>query len=229
MPIATFINMLAVLLGGSIGLLLGARFPERIKQIVFQGIGLATLVIGMRMSFGGKELLLMIFALILGGILGEWLQLDERTQQLGEWLRKRLKSGNERFAEGLTTTFLIFCVGSMTIVGAINEGISGDRTLLLTKSVMDGFTAIALATIYGSSVLFSVVPMLIFQGGITLLAYRAQYLFNEALIAEMGAVGGVLIIGIGINILGIKQIKVLNLLPALLFMVLLVWAFGGRF
>ncbi len=226
MPVATFINMFAVLLGGTIGLLLGKRFPENIKKITFQAIGLFSLVLGMMMALKTKEPLFMVFSLIIGGILGEFLKIETRSNQLGEWVRQKTKSKNERFAEGLTTTFLIFCVGSMTILGAIQEGLTGERELILTKSVMDGFTAIALATIYGSSVLFSVIPMLIFQGGITVLAFQAQNLFNEASIAEMGAVGGVMIVGIGISILEIKSIKVINLLPALFVSVLLMWLFG---
>ena len=222
MPIATFINMLAVLIGGTIGLLLGNRFPENFKKITFQGIGLFTLVIGMDMALKVNEPLLMVFSLILGGMIGEATQLEKRTDRLGTWLKNKIKSTNERFAEGLTTTFLLFCVGSMTIVGAIKEGLEGDQNLLLTKSVMDGFTAIALATVYGTSVLFSVIPMLIFQGGITVLAFQAKALFSTALIEDLGAVGGVLILGIGLNVLEIKKINVLNLLPALVMIILLI-------
>lgn len=222
MPIATFVNMFAVLLGGVIGLLLGNRFPENIKRVTFQAIGLFVLLIGMQMALKTSEQLIMVFSLIIGGMLGEICKLEARTNKLGDWLRVKLKSKNDRFAEGLTTTFLLFCVGSMTIVGAIEEGMLEKRTLLLTKSVMDGFTAIALATIYGTSVLVSVIPMLVFQGGITVLAFRAQHLFTETIINEIGAVGGILILGIGLNLLEIKKIKVLNFLPALFMVVLLI-------
>lgn len=224
MPVATFINMLTVLIGGTIGLMLGNRFPENIRKVTFQAIGLFVLVIGINMAMKTQEPLIMVFSLILGGMLGEVLQLERRTNHLGNWLKTKLKSKNDRFAEGLTTTFILFCIGSMTIVGAIDEGLRGaeGRTLLLAKAVMDGFTAIALATIYGTSVLVSVIPMLIFQGGITLLAYRAQHLFSEQIVDEMGAIGGILILAIGLNILEIKQIRVLNFIPALLIVVLLV-------
>lgn len=220
MPIATFINMLAVLLGGSLGLLLGKRFPDNIKNITFHAIGLFTLLLGVKMALVGQEMLLMIFSLILGGIAGELLQLDKKTNALGDWLKGKIKTKNDRFSEGLTTTFLIFCVGSMTVLGAIEEGINDNRTLILTKSVLDGFTAIALATVYGNSVLFSVIPMLFFQGGLTVMAAQAQYIFDDYIVQEMGAVGGLMIIGIGINLLELKSIKVLNLLPSLLVMVL---------
>ena len=223
MPIATFINMLAVLIGGSIGLLLGNRFPEHIKKITFQAIGLFSILLGIKMGLDTQQPLIMVFSLIIGGILGELSKIETKTNQLGDWVRKKVKSDNDKFAEGLTTTFLIFCVGSMTILGAIEEGLNGNRELILTKSVMDGFTAIALATIYGSSVIFSVIPMLIFQGGITILAAQAQHIFNPIITNEMGAVGGVMIIGIGINILEIQKIKVINLLPAILVVVLLMF------
>jgi hypothetical protein len=226
-PYGTFVNMLAVLLGGGLGLMLGQRFPESIKRITFHAIGLATLAIGAKMALAGQELILLIFSLIVGGIVGELLALDAKTAQLGEWLKHRLRMGHERFSEGLTTTFLIFCVGSMTMLGAIEEGLGNTPTLLFTKSVLDGFTAIALATIYGSSVLFSVLPMLLFQGGLTLLAAQAQQVFDPYVVQEMGAVGGVMILGIGLNILEIKSIKVINLLPALgaivLFLMLKPW------
>lgn len=220
MPYATFVNAIAVLLGGILGLLLGQRFPDKIKTITFQAIGLFTLLLGMNMALQGKEMILMIFSLILGGILGEILHLESNVNALGEWLRKKVRIKNERFSEGLTTSFLIFCVGSMTILGAIEEGINQNMTLILTKSVLDGFTAIALATVYGSGVLFVVIPLVIFQGGITVLASQAQAIFSPYIIQEMGAVGGVLILGLGLSLLEVKQIRVLNLLPALLFIVL---------
>ncbi len=221
MPYATFINALAVLLGGTLGLLLGQRFPEKIKSITFQAIGLFTLVLGMNMALKGEEMLFMVFSLILGGITGEGLKLEARTNSLGNKLREYINIKNERFSEGLTTSFLIFCVGSMTILGAIEEGINRDPTLILTKSVLDGFTAIALAAVYGSGVLFVVIPLIIFQGGITVMAAQAQHLFQPYLIQEMGAVGGVMIVGLGLNLLEIKKIQILNLLPALLYIVLM--------
>lgn len=221
MPIATFINMLAVLMGGSIGLLLKHRFPEPIKVITFQALGLVTIVIGLQMALKVENLLIMIFSLILGGISGELLQLDRRFEQAGEYLKRQVGSKDSRFVEGLTTAFLLFCVGSLTIVGALDEGLRGDRDLLYTKSVLDGFASIALASVYGIGVIFSIIPMLIFQGGITLLAVQLETFFAEAVIAEVSAVGGVLILGLGISLLDIKSIKINNLLPALLFAALL--------
>lgn len=218
-PIATLVNVAAVLVGGFIGLKLKESFPERFKAIVFQAIGLGTLVIGFKMALQTNELLFLIFSLILGAITGELIKLQERTEKLASTFEKKLTS-DSKFAEGLVSTFVLFCLGSMTILGAIDEGIHGDRTLILTKSVLDGFTAIALASYYGRSVLFSVIPLFIFQAGLTVLASGAASVVNEQLITELSAVGGVMIIAISLNMLNIKEIKVLNFLPALLFSVL---------
>jgi len=136
-------------------------------------------------------------------------------------LKNRLKFKDQGFTEGLVTAFLIFCIGSMTIVGALNEGISGDKSLLLTKSMLDGFTSIALASTFGAGVLFSVIPMLIFQGGLTVFAGQFHSLFSQVLLAQLTATGGVLILGISLNLLEIKSIKVINLLPSLLVVIFL--------
>ncbi|HYD35156.1 MAG TPA: DUF554 domain-containing protein [Vitreimonas sp.] len=221
MPIGTFINIVAVVIGGVVGLLLNKNFPQKIQQIVFQGIGLCTLLIGMQMALQVKDPLILIFSILIGGILGEITRLEDRIENLSNMLKKRVGSQDEGFTQGLVTAFLIFCIGSMTIVGALNEGISGDRSLLLTKSVLDGFTSIALASTYGIGVLFSVIPMLIFQGGLTVFASQFSDLFSQSLLLQLTATGGILILGIGINLLEIKKIKVVNLLPSLLVAVLL--------
>lgn len=221
MPIGTFINIIAVLVGGTVGLFLHQSLPKNIKTIVFQGIGLSTLLIGMQMALQVKDPLVLIFSILIGGIIGEIVQLDKKIEGMSDALKKKLKFKDESFTEGLVTAFLIFCIGSLTIVGALNEGISGDKSLLLTKSMLDGFTSIALASTFGIGVLFSVIPMLIFQGGITVFAAQFQGLFNEVLLAQLTATGGIMILGIGINLLEIKNIKVINLLPSLLVAVLL--------
>lgn len=221
MPIGTFINMVAVLTGGVVGLLLNKNFPEKIQQIVFQGIGLCTLLIGMQMALQVQDLLILIFSILIGATLGEFIELEERIEILSNKLKKKVGSKDDDFTQGLVTAFLIFCIGSMTIVGALSEGISGDRSLLLTKSVLDGFTSIVLASTFGIGVLFSVIPMLIFQGGLTLFASQFSNLFTQSLLLQLTATGGILILGIGINLLEIKKIKVVNLLPSLLIATLL--------
>lgn len=215
MPIGTFANVIAVIIGSLIGLLLHKRFPEKIKLIVFQAIGLGTIIIGIQMALKVESLLILIFSLLIGGIIGQAIDLEKRFEKFGNFLKTNIKSNNEYFVEGLITAFLIFCIGSMTIIGAIDEGTRHDHSLLFTKSILDGFTSIALASTYGIGVLFSIIPLLIYQGGITLLAMQFQNFFSEILINQLTAIGGVLILGIGINLLEVKKIKITNLLPAL--------------
>ncbi len=226
MPVGSIVNATTVIVGSIIGMLIRKSLPERIKGIIFQAVGLATLVLAMQMSLQeGGDFLIMIFSLILGGILGEVLKLDMRLDVFGDALKSRIKIKNDRFTEGLVTAFLIFCVGSMTFVGALNEGLSGDRTLIFSKSILDGFTSIVLASVYGVGVLFSALPLFIVQAGLTLLASQFQMLFPDALIVQLTAVGGVLILGIGLGLLEIKQIKTVNMLPSLLVVTLLTFVF----
>ncbi len=226
MPVGSIVNATTVIVGSIIGMLIRKSLPARIKGIIFQAVGLATLVLAMQMSLQeGGDFLILIFSLILGGILGELLKLDVRLDAFGDTLKSRIKIKNDRFTEGLVTAFLIFCVGSMTFVGALNEGLSGDRTLIFSKSILDGFTSIVLASVYGVGVLFSALPLFIVQAGLTLLASQFQMLFPDALIVQLTAVGGVLILGIGLGLLEIKQIKTVNMLPSLLVVTLLTFVF----
>ncbi len=221
MPVGTLINVATVLIGSTLGLLLRRRFPQAIQAIIFQSVGLATLVLGVQMALEGENFLVLIFSLIIGGIVGELLHLDVWVESLATTLKDKIHIGEATFVEGLITAFLLFCVGSMTIVGALNEGLSADRTLLLTKSLLDGFTSIALASVYGVGVLFAVVPLFLVQGGLTLLAGQFQGLFSPLLINGLTAVGGVLILGIGLTLLELKAIKTTNLLPSLVVVVIL--------
>lgn len=215
----TFINVISVLIGSLLGLLLNKRFPERISIIAFQGIGLFTIVLGIKMALETNNLMIMIFSILLGGISGELLQLENKIENFSEKLKTKIKSKNEQFTQGLLTAFLLFCMGSMTVLGAFEEGLGKGSDLLLAKSVLDGFASIALSASLGIGVLFSVIPLLIYQGGLTLLAsYLSNYL-SQPVITELSAIGGLLLLGLGLNILQIKKIKVLNLLPALFFAV----------
>lgn len=227
LPIGTFVNMLTVTIGSLLGVALQQSFPPEIKVIVFQAIGLCTLLIGVSMSQRTPEgyLLILIFSMLLGGIIGQSLQIDLFLNQLGGNIQSLFAISSESFTEGLITTFLIFCVGSMTIVGAIEEGLTGKRELLMVKSLLDGITSVALASSYGIGVLFSIVPMLIFQGGITVLAGFSQSFFTEKMIGILSATGGLLILGLGLNILEVSQIRIENLLPAILVSALLAWAY----
>jgi len=231
LPIGTFINMLTVFVGSLIGLLLQQVFPSNIETIIFQAIGLGTLIIGISMSLKVPDgyMLIFIFSLILGGIIGEIIGLQNILNQLAGSLKGLLNIEDSRFTEGLVTAFLLFCIGSMTIIGAIEEGLQGKRELLLIKSTLDGITSIAFAATYGIGVLFSIIPMLIFQGGITVLAKRLEQFFTEKNIAMLSAIGGVLIIAISINILQLGEINIENMLPALVVGVILTKLFEQKF
>lgn len=221
LPIGTFVNMFAVLVGSLIGLAFRNQFPERIKEITFKGLGLITLVIGMQMALKIQNPLLVIFSVLIGGIIGEILKLEEHINQSGNWLKSKIGSKEEGFTDGLVTAFLLFCVGSVTILGALDEGIRDDRTLIYTKTMLDGFSSIALSAVYGTGVVFSILPMLIFQGGLTVLATQLQGIMSEVMIQEISATGGILVLGIGFNLLELQKIRVNNFLPALLVVILL--------
>ena len=203
-PIATLVNVAAIIVGSLLGLLFQEILTEGIKTMLFQAIGLGTILIGVKMALQLPDgyMLIFIFSLILGAA-------------ASEYLKVAVGSGDSTFTEGLITAFLLFCIGSMTIVGALEEGLKGKRELLYIKSMLDGFSSIALAATFGVGVMFSVLPLLIFQGGITLGASRLQRFLQPQVVATMSAVGGVLILGISINMLQLGELNLENLLPSL--------------
>ncbi|MCU4177347.1 DUF554 domain-containing protein [Carboxylicivirga sp. N1Y90] len=219
----TLVNVATVVVGSTIGIILGNRIPDKLTKSVFQVLGLFTLVLGVSMALEGQMLLVIVFSLILGTVMGELLDLDKAIDGLSTSLKKRLKLKNPKFTEGILTAFLLYCIGSMTILGAIDEGMGNGSEILLTKAMMDGFSAIALASVFGLGVTMSVVPLFIFQGGITLLAYYLGDFIAKEIITELTAVGGILLVGLGINILEIKQIRIMNMLPSLMLVILFAW------
>ncbi|MDR2844409.1 MAG: DUF554 domain-containing protein [Candidatus Symbiothrix sp.] len=221
--VGTLVNTAAIVAGSSIGLLFKKSLPEKYETIYFQAVGLFTLLLGMKMSLGIASPLLVILSLVLGGFAGMKMKLDERTDQLGEIIKAKTHSKNDRFTEGLTTAFLLFCMGSMTIVGAIEEGFGKTSDLLLTKSILDFFSAIMLAAGLGIGVLFSSVLLLLFQGGITLLVSIVGKDIPAEIISEITVVGGIILMGLSFNLLKIKKIEIINLLPALVLIGLFVW------
>ena len=237
MPIGTLVNVATIIVGSALGLLLRRGLPDNLRQIIFQAIGLSTLVIGMLNAFAVAEpvpdagaaprhLMVLIFSMLLGGLIGEAWRLEDRLTSMGEWLKRRLGADSERFSEGMVTAFLIYCIGPMTIVGALNEGTAGDSTLLYAKAILDGFMSIALVSTFGIGVAFSVVPLLVFQVAITLLGRLAGDSLGDVVVNQLTAVGGVMILGLGINILEIKKLRISNLLPALVVVVILTLMFN---
>ncbi|MFA5047054.1 MAG: DUF554 domain-containing protein [Paludibacter sp.] len=223
--IGTVVNAGAVIAGGIVGMLLNKSMPERIKTIYFQAIGLFTIAIGISMVYNMQHILLVVSSLAIGSLLGEWMNLEKGVERLSEYLKKRFRIGSERFSEGLITAFLLYCIGSLTILGAIQEGTTGSTDLLFTKSLMDGFSSVILASAFGFGVVVSAIPLFLFQGGITLLAMYAGKFFTPEIILGLTNIGGILLIGLGINILEIKKLRIINMLPALIIVALLLWLF----
>jgi hypothetical protein len=218
----TILNIFTVLLGGSIGLFFGAKLPERIRQTVLAGLGLFTASIGLQMFLKTENAMIVLGGLLIGGLCGEWWKIEDGLRSLGGWLEKRFANqtpkdqGGNRFIRGFMTASLLFCIGPMTILGSIQDGLSGDYQLLAIKSVLDGFAALAFASTLGIGVLFSSLVILVYQGGISLLAAQLQAVITEAMMNEMTAVGGILILGLALSsLLEIKPIRVGNFLPAL--------------
>ncbi len=223
LPIGTIVNTLGVIVGACIGLMIHGRFPERIRTITFQALGLVTVVIGIDMALKSQNFLILISSILIGTILGEWMRLQDQVELFGDFIKRKVKSKNEKFTEGLVTTFILYCIGSLAILGSLQEGITGDPSLLYTKSMLDTFSSVIFASTYGLGVLFTAVPLFIFQSSITLLAGQLQGVLSEAAIAEISGAGGIMIIGISLNLLEIKKIKVINMLPSLIITVLITW------
>ncbi|QYK50886.1 MAG: DUF554 domain-containing protein [Anaerolineales bacterium] len=218
--LGTIINIITVLVGGTLGLFFGARFPERMSQTIVAGLGLFTLAIGARLSLDSENVILVLFSLLVGGVLGELMNIEDRLEQFGAWLQKRFaakaEGGSALFVRGFLTASLVFCIGPMAILGSIQDGLSGNYELLAIKAVLDGFASIVFASTLGIGVLFSALVVLLYQGGISLLAQQAQTLLSDAMITEMSAVGGILLLGVAVSsLLEIKKIRVGNFLPAL--------------
>jgi hypothetical protein len=223
----TLLNIVTVLIGGLAGLAFGSRFSDRARQTVLAGLGLFTAAIGLRMFLETQNPLYPLGGIVLGGLIGEGLRIEESLARLGAWLENRFArhSGEttSTFVRGFLTASLLFCVGPITILGSIQDGLTGDFQLLAIKSVLDGFAALALASALGVGVLFSIVVILVYQGGLTLLATQAQAVLTGPMTAEMTAVGGILLLGVAIGaLLELRPIRTGNLLPALFLTPLLV-------
>jgi uncharacterized membrane protein YqgA involved in biofilm formation len=234
----TLLNIATVLLGGTLGMLIGSHFPARIHKTVIAGLGLFTLAYGFQNFLYTKNPLIVLGSLLIGLLLGEWWKIEDGLHSMGDWLESHLAATKKTkppiddsnhssfpqprsdrssdFVRGFLTASLVFCVGPMTILGSIQDGINGDYNLLAIKSIMDGFAALAFASTLGVGVLFSVIVILFFQGGITLLAAQASTVLTPLMMSEMSAVGGVLLLGIAIdNLLEIRSLKIGNFLPAI--------------
>ncbi|MEI3479509.1 MAG: DUF554 domain-containing protein [Bilophila sp.] len=215
-PVGAFVNAVGIALGSLVGVAFGSRLPERIRTIVFQGLGLCTLVLGLKMALPTQQPLIVIFSIVIGSAAGEALKLESRLMRVGDILKARLRSSNPLFTDGMVNASVLFCIGAMAIVGSFDEGIRGDRAVVFSKTLIDSFAALALASAYGIGVLFSALPVLIYQGSLTVLAGTFQQWLDPATMTELTAVGGTLIIGIALNMLEVTRIALSNMLPSLL-------------
>jgi uncharacterized membrane protein YqgA involved in biofilm formation len=220
----TLINMVTVFAGSCLGILLGGRLPDRFRETVMSGLGLLTLVIGIQMALKTSHILVLMGGLLIGGILGELIRIQQMLDQVGKRLQARFGNvRNNRFSEGFITASLVFCVGPMTVLGALQDGLTGNYELLSIKSVLDGFASLTFAAIFGFGVLFSIGTILIVQGSISLGASLIDGLLTTPMIDEMTAAGGMMIIGIGFSLLNLLQLRIANYLPALLISPLLLY------
>lgn len=226
--LGTLINVVTVAVGSTTGLLLKNRLPEPIIKIIFQVLGVFTIFLGIDSAFQSNDYLTLVMGVIIGAIIGQSLKLEERLEKLATKLDPSAGDENSTFTKGLMTAFMLFCVGTMTVLGCFQEGIAGDRKLIITKSFMDLFSSAALATAFGKGVLFSIIPLLLFQGGLTLGAQYLEPFMTAELQAELSGAGGLMLIALGLNILDIVKIRVVNLLPGLITTVLLA-ALGQHF
>lgn len=231
--IGTLINFVTVMVGGTLGLLLGGRLSDGLKTIVISAIGLFTLAIGMSSAIKTQNALIPLLALVIGSLIGESIDIDKRLNLLGDWLKQRFErpGSQQNFTLAFVLASLQFCVGPLTILGSINDGLSGDYSLLAIKAVLDGFSAMIFASTFGIGTLFSGATLIIIQGGISLLARWLQPLLvtlpdagmgAQPRVIELSAVGGVILLGLALNILDIKRIKIANMLPALVLAPLIV-------
>ena len=220
--IGTILNVITVLIGSLLGTMLGSKLPQRLRQTVISGLGLFTMVLGIQMFLNTKNTLIVLGSILIGAVLGEWWQIETGLEKFGAWLEKKVSSNQEggesreKFIKGFLTASLVFCVGPVTILGSIQDGLTGDFNLLAVKSTLDGFAALAFSSTLGIGVGFAAIPILIYQGAITLLAHQMQSIMTQPMIAEMTATGGVMLVGIAISgLLELRKIRVGNFLPAL--------------
>ncbi len=216
----TIVNTGAILAGSFIGISAGKFLPERIKTIVVQALGLSVILIGLKMALSGKDPIVTIGCVLLGAITGELIKIEQGTERLGEWLKTRARSDSSTFVQGFVSASVLYLTGAMMIVGSIQDGTMGDASTLYTKALLDGVASVALSSTLGIGVAFSALSVLLVQGSITLLASKLLFMQNPDVLDAVTASGGLLILGIGTNVLGLTKIKVGNFLPALLYAIL---------
>ncbi len=230
--LGTIVNTLAIIAGSLIGLLFGRFIPAKITQTLIHGVAFAVMVIGLKMAWKEDNFIILICSLALGGAMGELIRIEDRINGLGDWLEKRFLKSGGGISKGFVTTSLLYCVGSMALVGALESGLTGSHDTLFAKSVLDGLGSIIFSASMGIGVLFSAVSVFVYQGAVTVGASFLKPFLTDSVISQMSAVGGLLILAMGFNMLDVVKIKVANLLPAIflpLIYFMLVQLFRGVF
>lgn len=224
--IGVIVNTMAVIAGSIIGLLFKKGIPKKITDSVMIGIGLCTIYIGISGTLKGKNTLILIISIVIGTVIGTWIDIDKRINAMGEYIEEHFKKSSDNdvsVAEGFVTASLLFCIGAMTIVGSLNAGLTGDNTMLFTKSVLDLISSVILSVSLGIGVLFSASFVFLFQGAIVFLAQFLQPVLTNSAIGEITCTGSLMIIALGLNIIGVAKIKVANYLPAIIVTPVLCW------
>jgi len=216
--LGTIVNGLAIILGSLLGLVCSKGIGEQYKQTIIQGVGLSVILIGWKNGLLAENLLVVILSMVVGGLMGEWLQIEGRLEAMGRWIEKKVgaKTGDTRsLARGFVTASLVYCVGSMAIVGSLESGLTGQHQTLFAKSIIDGVISVVFASTMGIGVLLSSISVVVYQGSLTLTAGMLKPFLSPIAVTQMSSVGGLLIVAIGLNMLGIVKIRVGNLLPAI--------------
>ncbi len=222
----TIVNAICIFIGSFIGLLF-VNIKERYKETVMKGISLTVILIGLQLALKAESIIIVLLSMLSGALIGEGLKLENKMNALGNWLEKNISKNKEsNVSEGFLTATLLFVIGAMSIIGALDSGISGNHDILLTKAIIDGFAAFVLTTTLGFGVVFSIIPVVLYQGGITIFAsYIIQFIPEgtlDEIILFVSAVGGLLIVGLGLNLLNITKIRVINLLPSIFTVIVIV-------
>jgi hypothetical protein len=213
--IGTLANAVGIIIGSTIGLLFGSRIPERYNQTIIKSIALAVILMGIQNALKVQNVLFVIISLFLGSFIGEYLDIEGRLEKLGDWMEKKISIGSNSFSKGFVTATLLQCVGSMAIIGALEGGLTGNHQILYAKAVLDAAVDIVLASTLGIGVLFSSISVFLYQGSIVVAASFLKQFLVESVVTEMSAIGGLLIIAMGLNMLDFKKIRVGNMLPAI--------------
>lgn len=222
----TVFNSLTVLIGSSFGLFIGKFIPERLQETIFNCLGLFTIYVGINMTLSTKHSIAVLLSLVAGAVTGDLLGLEAKLNNLGDTLKAKLHTSNEKFTQGFVSATLLFCVGSMAIIGAFNDGLRHEPELLMTKGIMDGIASVLFAGSMGIGTLFSIIPMFIYQGALTFLAIWAEPFITAEMYANISGLGGLMIMGIGLNMLKLTKLKLGDMLPSLVYVIFFTMLFS---